>query len=183
MERVEQRTCGVSAAAARLARPRVRCGLALKRGADLLLALLALLATLPLTFVTAALLVGHDDGWFESRTRIGRGGAAIPLLRFHQPVGAAGRLLERTGALDLPLLLAVVAGRMSLVGPRALAPDADLRAAGARLLMAPGLIGPGQRTDGPGSELDDGYVEHWSPLTDLRLLLSAPRRQAAPVGR
>jgi lipopolysaccharide/colanic/teichoic acid biosynthesis glycosyltransferase len=156
----------------------MRCALALKRVADLLLAALLLVATLPLTFAVAALLVASDDGWFEERWRLGRGGRTIALLRFHRPAGAAGRLLEQVGALDLPLLLAVLAGRMSFVGPRALAPDADVAAAGARLLMTPGLTGPGQRADLPGPELDDGYVEQWSPLADLRLLATAPRRTA-----
>ena len=54
-------------------------------------------------------------------------------------------LLERIGARELPLLFAVLRGRLSFVGPRALPPGTGYGHTGPRRLMAPGLIGPAQR--------------------------------------
>ena len=57
----------------------------------------------------------------------------------HVRVGLPVRLRPAT------LLLSVVAGRLSFVGPRALPPGTGARYIGPRRLMAPGLIGPAQR--------------------------------------
>ena len=64
--------------------------------------------------------------------------------RFRElPGGAFGRALERIGARELPLLFAVLRGRLSFVGPRALPPGTGAGHTGPRRLMAPGLTGPG----------------------------------------
>jgi lipopolysaccharide/colanic/teichoic acid biosynthesis glycosyltransferase len=59
------------------------------------------------------------------------------------------------------LLLTVLRGRMSFVGPRPAEQGLDYT--GPRRLMAPGLIGPGEARD-------DEYVERWTLLGDARLL-------------
>jgi lipopolysaccharide/colanic/teichoic acid biosynthesis glycosyltransferase len=174
MERKQDRSPDVERAAKRLASPRARAALAAKRTFDIVLALAMLIALLPLLAVIAVLLVLAGEGWTERRVRLGRDGRSVVLTRFRElPGGAVGRALERAGLRELPVLLAVLRGRVSFVGPRALPPGTDAGHTGPRRLMAPGLVGPAQRgSDATGSEteLDDAYVERWSLWTDLRLL-------------
>jgi lipopolysaccharide/colanic/teichoic acid biosynthesis glycosyltransferase len=73
--------------------------------------------------------------------------------------------------------MAVLRGRVSFVGPRALPPGTGSGYTGPRRLMAPGLTGPAQRA-GDGSDadsLDDDYVASWSLWGDARLLFSRPK--------
>ncbi|MCL7425874.1 sugar transferase [Streptomyces sp. YS415] len=99
-------------------------------------------------------------------------------------VTRVGAFLRRWSLDELPQLLNVVAGRMSLVGPRPLPPDEtialpeDIRRL--RLLVKPGLSGLWQvsgRSALPLEErmhLDLSYVENWSTALDLRILARTP---------
>ncbi|MER6703827.1 sugar transferase [Streptomyces fumanus] len=90
-----------------------------------------------------------------------------------------GAFLRRSSLDELPQLLNVVRGHMSLVGPRPPLPEEvegyppDLRR---RLLVKPGLTGLWQvsgRSDLPWDEavrLDLGYVDNWSMGLDLSIL-------------
>lgn len=91
-----------------------------------------------------------------------------------------GRLLRRFSLDELPQLLNVVAGSMSLVGPRPPLPSEVARYghdAQRRLLVKPGLTGLWQvsgRSDLTWEEsvrLDLRYVENWSLALDVVLLL------------
>ncbi len=173
----------VERAAQRLARPAVRVALALKRIADVVLALAMIVALLPvLLLVLGLLLFAGDGGWIETRERLGRHGRIFRLARFRAlPGGTVGHWLERAGARDLPLLFAVLRGKLSFVGPRATAPGTGAGYTGPRRLMAPGLIGPAQRdlaTAEAADRLDDAYVERWSLWADLRLLAGRPPKRA-----
>jgi lipopolysaccharide/colanic/teichoic acid biosynthesis glycosyltransferase len=153
--------------------------LLLKRAADIVLALVMIVALLPvLIVVLLLLLVAGDGGWVEKRQRLGRNGRTVTLTRFRTlPGGAVGDWLERVGARELPLLFAVLRGKLSFVGPRALAPGTGAGYTGPRRLMAPGLIGPAQlrsRGAADADRLDDAYVEEWSLWSDVRLLASRP---------
>jgi lipopolysaccharide/colanic/teichoic acid biosynthesis glycosyltransferase len=175
MEREQNWSTDVERAAQRLARPGARAGLVAKRLLDILLALAMLLALLPLFVVVIALLAfGGSGAWLDRRTRLGRHGRPVLLSRFRElPGGGVGRALERIGARELPLLFAVLRGRLSFVGPRAVAPGTGAGHTGPRRLMAPGLTGPAQRGCGAGesdSALDDAYVERWTLWIDARLL-------------
>jgi lipopolysaccharide/colanic/teichoic acid biosynthesis glycosyltransferase len=177
IERKEDRSADVQRAAQRLARPRTRVALALKRVIDVLLALAMLVALLPMIATVVLLLAcAGGDGLIERRVRLGRHGRAIVLARFRElPGGTFGPALERAGARELPLLLAVLRGRLSFVGPRALPPGTGTGHTGPRRLLAPGLTGPAQRLgaaagEAAALELDDAYVAHWSPWADARLL-------------
>jgi lipopolysaccharide/colanic/teichoic acid biosynthesis glycosyltransferase len=186
MERAQERPPDVVGAAERLQASHARARLAAKRVLDLVLALAMLAALLPLTLVAALLLLTEDDGWLERRERLGRAGRPLRLWRFRPLPGSFGRALERVGVREVPMLVAVVAGRLSFVGPRALPPGADASHGSPRRLMAPGLIGPAQRwakDADTASELDDAYVREWSLLGDLRILTCVRCRPPVAVRR
>ena len=95
-------------------------------------------------------------------------------------VTPAGRLLRRTKVDELPQLLNVLKGDMSLVGPRPerLASLEDYDAETARRLdMLPGMTGLAQVSGNiclPLEEryrLDVYYVDHFSLSLDIRILL------------
>jgi lipopolysaccharide/colanic/teichoic acid biosynthesis glycosyltransferase len=167
----------VEQAARRLGLPRRRAGLAGKRLLDVALALAMLLALAPLLVLVCLLLAGAGGGWIDRCARLGRDGRPVRLARFRPLPG----WLERCGARDAPLLLFVLLGRVSFVGPRLLPPGAETGHTGPRRLMAPGLTGPAQRwaTDGDSAaRLDDAYVAQWSLGGDLRFLLNQRAPQA-----
>ena len=100
-------------------------------------------------------------------------------MRDDPRITRVGKYLRRLSVDELPQLLNVVHGSMSLVGPRPPLPrevdayDDDVRR---RLLVKPGLTGLWQisgRSDLPWEEavrLDLHYVENWSPMLDLVIL-------------
>ncbi len=95
-------------------------------------------------------------------------------------VTRVGRFLRKTSIDELPQLFNVLAGQMSLVGPRPLILDEDAHVhdwARKRLDLKPGITGLWQvlgRSDIPFDEmvkLDYQYVTSWSLKTDLHLIL------------
>jgi exopolysaccharide biosynthesis polyprenyl glycosylphosphotransferase len=98
-------------------------------------------------------------------------------------VTRVGRLLRKTSLDELPQLLNILAGEMSLVGPR---PCLDYETEGfaehhfERFLMPPGLTGLWQvtarakSTFGEAVDMDVEYVRGWSMSLDLHLLLKTP---------
>jgi exopolysaccharide biosynthesis polyprenyl glycosylphosphotransferase len=103
------------------------------------------------------------------------------LLLDHDPrITRVGRFLRPTSLDELPQLFNVIAGTMSLVGPRPMPPDVDRRISGwgrRRLDLTPGVTGLWQvlgRTNIPFEEmvkLDYVYVTNWSLWNDIRLLI------------
>ena len=94
-------------------------------------------------------------------------------------VTPVGRFLRRTSLDELPQLVNVLRGEMSLVGPRPLVPDEDCRVEGwdrRRLEMRPGMTGHWQVLGSariPLSEMvriDYMYGANWSLWGDLKLL-------------
>ncbi len=174
MERKQDRSPDVEQAAARLARPHARVALLGKRLLDIVLALAMLVALAPLFLLVLLLLLFEGESWIEQRVRLGRHGKPVVLSRFPElPGGAFGRGLERIGAREIPLLFAIVRGRLSFVGPRLLPPGTGFGHTGPRRLMAPGLTGPAQLGcpfEGAGNALDDAYVERWTLRGDTLML-------------
>jgi exopolysaccharide biosynthesis polyprenyl glycosylphosphotransferase len=100
-------------------------------------------------------------------------------LRTDPRVTRSGRILRRYSIDELPQILNVVRGDMSMVGPRPPLPaEVDLyeRHVTRRLLVKPGITGLWQvsgRSDLPWDEavrLDLYYVDHWSPTMDLAII-------------
>jgi exopolysaccharide biosynthesis polyprenyl glycosylphosphotransferase len=91
-----------------------------------------------------------------------------------------GRILRRTSIDELPQLLHVATGTMSLVGPRPLPLDEQQQIHGwhrRRLAMRPGITGLWQTSGRSDTtferwmELDLQYVDQWSLWLDLKILL------------
>ena len=112
-------------------------------------------------------------------------------LREDPRVTRLGRWLRRYSIDELPQLVNVLLGQMSLVGPRPPLPHevesypADLRR---RLAVKPGLTGLWQvsgRSDLPWEEavrLDLQYVENWSLMLDLSILWRTTRAVLSRAG-
>ena len=128
-----------------------------KRLLDAMVALALLSAALPvMAVVAAAVLLALGRPVLFRDSRAGRAGVPFTMLKFRSmragdaPDAARltgfGRRLRAAGLDELPQLLHVLRGEMSLVGPRALPPGYtplfDARQA-RRLDVRPGLVGPG----------------------------------------
>jgi lipopolysaccharide/colanic/teichoic acid biosynthesis glycosyltransferase len=109
------------------------------------------------------------------------GAAPIFKLRRDPRVTRVGRVLRRTSLDELPQLLNVLRGEMSLVGPRPPLPSEVARYAPHhhdRLSVVPGLTGPWQ-VNGRNLitdfeqvvRMERDYIMSWSLLSDLRILV------------
>ena len=96
-----------------------------------------------------------------------------------------GRALRATSLDELPQLLNVVRGELSLVGPRPLLMHYLTRYSAEqsrRHDVLPGITGWAQVNGrnaiswGEKLRLDVWYVDHWSPLLDVRILAQTARR-------
>ncbi len=112
-------------------------------------------------------------------------------MRDDPRVTRVGRLLRRTSIDELPQLINVIKGDMSLVGPRPpLASEVSGYATEVhrRLLVRPGMTGPWQvsgRSDLGWEEsvrLDLYYVENWSIVGDLLILWKTLRAVVSSEG-
>jgi lipopolysaccharide/colanic/teichoic acid biosynthesis glycosyltransferase len=101
-------------------------------------------------------------------------------LRSDPRVTRIGRWLRRTSLDELPQLINVLRGEMSLVGPRPLIADEDILIEGRhrdRLLLAPGMTGPWQVLGYPRPPLSEMvkadylYAANWSLWNDLKILI------------
>jgi len=182
----------------------------LKRITDVIGASVLLVILLPLFVMLAlAVKLTSRGPVFFSQKRIGRKGEVFEMLKFRSMVvGAdtvkealrllneaegglfkidgdprvtrAGRLMRRTSLDELPQLLNVLRGEMSLVGPRPLVPDEDALIEGwqrRRLAVKPGMTGLWQIFGSariPMHEMvkiDYLYGANWSIWLDIKILL------------
>jgi len=174
-----------------------------KRLFDIVVGGMLLIVALPL-MALVAVIVRFDVGSpvIFRQNRPGRDGRPFQLLKFRTMSNATdadgrthpdserltrvGRWLRRTSIDELPELVNVVRGEMSLVGPRPLLMQYLARYTprqARRHELPPGITGLAQ-VSGRNRlsweerfELDVWYVDHWSLALDLRILL----RTAAKV--
>ena len=169
---------------------------ALKRVIDLAVAAVALIVTVPILVVAAFAMALTSRGPILFRQeRSGRGGEAFTVAKLRtmsdarlpsgelapdeQRLTPVGRWLRRTSIDELPQVWNVLAGSMSLVGPRPLPRQYDALYSGpqrVRLLARPGITGLSQvtlRNAGDWKEklaLDTRYVTTASLWLDLSIL-------------
>ena len=186
-----------------------RSSRALKRAMDLVGSSVGLLLIAPLGLsVAAAIKIDTPGPVFFRQRRVGRDGRIFGMYKFRSMIDGAeaqraalealnethgmfklaadprvtrvGRFLRRTSLDELPQLINVLLGDMSLVGPRPLVVDEDRLVEGRhrdRLQLPPGMTGPWQvlgPTRPPLSEMvktDYLYATNWSLWTDTKILL------------
>jgi lipopolysaccharide/colanic/teichoic acid biosynthesis glycosyltransferase len=163
-----------------------------KRLVDLTLVLITLpLWGLLLGLLALAVLLLDGRPVLFSQPRLGRGGRHFRILKLRSMTTEAdplsrrptrlGRHLRQHGLDELPQLINVLAGDMSLVGPRPLT-AADLQRLAAdhpeftdRLKSPPGLTGLAQVCGARGAALTSAvevhYARRWTPGLDLAILL------------
>ena len=131
-------------------------------------------------------MVGDADARKDELRSINEAGNGLFKVTDDPRVTRVGRFLRATSLDELPQLLNVLRGEMSLVGPRPLVIDEDAQIVGldrSRLHLTPGMTGPWQvlGTRVPMQEMvaiDYLYVASWSMWLDLKLLLRTVRHVA-----
>ena len=131
------------------------------------------------TFTLLKLRTMHGDAEVVRADLVSESDAVLFKIRRDPRITRAGRLLRKYSLDELPQLVNVMLGQMSLVGPRPALPDEvagydeDPRR---RLVVKPGLTGLWQvsgRSDLTWSEsvrLDLDYVDNWSLTRDLGIV-------------
>ena len=167
-----------------------------KRLIDVFAAIALLLVLSPVTLLVAGLVL-IDVGtpllfWQE---RIGRNGRRFLLYKFRtyyapfdwrgDPVpeedrlSRIGKFLRATRFDEIPQLLNILVGDMSLIGPRPLLPKDQPEDMSIRLMARPGITGWAQVNGGnlvtPDEKeaLDAWYIQHCTPLIDLKILVQS----------
>jgi exopolysaccharide biosynthesis polyprenyl glycosylphosphotransferase len=185
-----------------------------KRLMDFTLASCALVCAAPLMLALAlAIKIDSPGPWFFRQERIGRHGRPFRIFKFRSMtvdawqkrdsvagfnqvdgplfkmdrdprVTKVGAFIRKTSLDELPQLINVVRGEMSLVGPRPLPTEESDRLDGAalnRFDVKPGITGLWQvcgRSDLSYADLqhlDSAYVKSWSLMWDFRILLQTPK--------
>ncbi|NLI70317.1 MAG: sugar transferase [Firmicutes bacterium] len=174
--------------------------LCIKRSVDIVGSSIGLLILLPL-FLIVALVIRMDSPGpvFFLQERSGIGGKKFRIYKFRTMVDGAekigagyaverederitrsGKFLRRSSIDELPQLINVLKGEMSLVGPRPTLPyqvEGYTDRQRGRLKMSPGMTGWAQVNgrniiDWPERiELDLWYIENWSLWLDFKILL------------
>jgi lipopolysaccharide/colanic/teichoic acid biosynthesis glycosyltransferase len=175
-----------------------------RRALDVLVSALALVVVSPIlaVAVVAIRLESHGHAVFRQR-RVGQDGVPFDLYKLRTMVHGAegmgaglivdkgdaritrvGAFLRRTSLDELPNLVNILRGEMSLIGPRPTVQvqvDRYTERQRLRLSARPGLTGWAQvngRASLPWAErieLDLWYIEHATPALDWRILVASAR--------
>jgi exopolysaccharide biosynthesis polyprenyl glycosylphosphotransferase len=166
---------------------------------DKIVSFISLVVLLPLFLVVAILIKLDSPGpVFFLQDRVGKDGKIFKVFKFRTMTSDApektkgkyidksnpyvtrvGKILRRTGIDELPQLINVLKGEMSLVGPRPTLPYQVAKYneyQRKRLLMKPGITswalihGRNKLTWPERIEYDVWYVEHWSFWLDIKIL-------------
>jgi exopolysaccharide biosynthesis polyprenyl glycosylphosphotransferase len=177
--------------------------LAYRRVMDLLCGTILLALSIPLLLIVSVAVMIESPGspWIRQR-RVGRNGREFGLLKIRtmgpraeersgptlttkddERITSLGRFLRKTRLDELPQLLHVVSGKMSLIGPRPERPEfvseyvKQFPAYRLRHVLKPGITGlaqvMGAYATRPDVKLryDLGYLFHLNPLLDAFILL------------
>lgn len=171
---------------------------AVKRGFDIVLSGAGLLVLAPLTLTIAVVIhMNSPGGIFYRQQRTGRFGDTFQLLKFRtmlpddeavshdtdaDRITRPGRILRRTHLDEIPQLISILVGHMSVVGPRPAITELehvldDTEGWRQRWHVKPGLTGLAQINDADSLEperklaFDLEYVRNQSLALDTRLFL------------
>ena len=187
----------------------VGVNLALKRAEDIILGFLFFLLSIPLmVFISLLLLVSSGGPVIFKQKRLGWDGKVFVIYKFRTMVSVEGgnsktrqaerddkrftkfgKLLRRSSLDELPQIINVLQGRMSIVGPRPHALDHEetfkkqVKGYARRYKVKPGITGWAQVNDLRGQinnvedirrrvQHDLFYIENWSIWFDLRIILT-----------
>ena len=172
--------------------PAFRRNRSVKRAFDIVAAGIGLLLFSPiLLIVSIAIKLDSGGPVFSRETLYGYKDRGIRVFKFRSKTACAeadrtvtrvGQVLRQTGIEDIPQLLNVLLGEMSIVGPRPYASRQQLFEYGLMPLLndfKPGMTGLAQINDareGFGTmkqHINDDmrYVETWSLLLDIKIIL------------
>lgn len=193
----------------------------IKRVLDFALAAGGIAVTWPLWIILAGLIRLDSPGPVLFRAqRVGKAGRVFTMYKFrtmrvdaeqrlaelaHRNLGGAymikipddpritrvGKLLRRTGWDEVPQLINVLRGEMSLVGPRPQAPNEVALYTPAqrrRLAVIPGITGLWQVSARDSPSFDEwmhwdlAYIEGWSLGLDLRIMVRTVTQAVRPPG-
>lgn len=182
----------------------------IKRFLDIILSLVAIIVTLPITFITSLAIIIDDRGpIFYHQTRVGKNGKRFEIFKFrsmivnadskkkdlqqlnevngamfkisHDPrVTNVGHFIRKHSIDELPQLINVLMGDMSLVGPRPPLPEElekystrDMK----RLTVKPGCTGLWQVSGRNALDFDEmvdldlKYIQHEGFILDAKICL------------
>lgn len=173
-----------------------------KRGIDVVLAAIGIVISLPIVLIFAVLIVLETPGSpFYVQQRVGKDGKYFNLIKLRsmrrdaEAAGARwaaaddprvtkiGAFMRKTRIDELPQLLSVLKGDMSMIGPRPERPmftakfNQEIHGFADRLLVKPGLTGLAQVNGGydltPREKLkyDLAYISHLSPVLDFKIMV------------
>lgn len=184
-----------------------------KRAIDLVLVSLLIVLLLPLFLaVSAIVLLDVGSPVLFWQRRVGMNGCPFQMHKFRtmkpafdwrgMPVASGvrtswvGDILRKLRLDELPQLLNVLVGDMSLIGPRPLLPQDQPSNPDLRLSVRPGITGLAQVCGGTllspaeKNEFDEWYIRHAGLLLDLKILaktfmvvLAGEQRNAPPAER
>jgi sugar transferase (PEP-CTERM system associated) len=180
-----------------------------KRFIDIAVSSLLILLTFPLMLAVAlAILIESGRPVFFQQERIGLGGRTFRILKFRsmrqttdkaQPswtsdndprITRVGRFIRRSRLDELPQLINILCGEMSLVGPRPEVPyfcgllEKEIPFFNQRHVVRPGLTGWAQVKYQYGASLEEAkakfefdlfYIKHLSLLLDLAIIFETAR--------
>ncbi|MDD2481298.1 MAG: exopolysaccharide biosynthesis polyprenyl glycosylphosphotransferase [Lutispora sp.] len=176
--------------------------LSIKRFMDIFIALIALLVTLPLMVVFGVLIILESNGsCFYSQTRVGKDGKLFTIYKLRSMyidaekggprwaqendprVTKIGRYIRKTRIDEIPQLINIIKGDMSMVGPRPERPyyihkfNKEIPEYNHRLTIIPGLTGWAQVNGGyelsPREKLEKDlyYIKNQSIWLDFKIIL------------